>query len=783
MTGVVGRILAAAAACVALAAAGCGGSVLPGERSVILVTLDTTRADRIGVYGGPVPTPHLDRVAREGALFLQAASQVPLTLPAHSSMLTGQYPARHGVRHNGIYRLPESADTLTERLRAAGFETAAFVAAYVLNRGFGMEQGFDVYDDVAVNRFEGGRDQLFEAERTADEVNERVFAWLDGRPEGAGKYFLWVHYYDPHHPYEPPERDGRTLHGEGYDREISYVDHAFGDLLERLDRDGALEDSILVVVGDHGESLGQHDEKTHGIFIYEPAMHVPLFIRAPGLIPAGTEIDRPAELVDLAPTVLELLGLPAMDDAQGASLVARIEGADDGALELAHAESLMPRLEFGWSELYAVSDGRFKYIEAPTPELYDLVDDPGERVNLAPNDPERVAEMVALLTRWKSGNDAGGGSGGEAVREMSAEELARLQSLGYMQAGLADDDGGAGLRPDPKERIGELRALDDARDRLAEGRLEDALAGVDAILASNPHNHNARATRIAALLQLGRFREGEEEARAGLTLATTGAQASASVAQKTRGLLAGALRLQERFGDAEALYLEMNEVDPGDDGPIVDLARMYVEAGRPEDALARLGPILERSPRNGMALAARFQAEFALGRRDAMIETARRLADARAGDADTLIRVGDLLLREGDPGRAAVAFEVAQDQIDLSPDLLGKLGAARFEAGDLDGAEEVFQGLAALRPRDPRAVFFLGNVALARGDEAAARGHYDRAAGLDPRFTRGDVNLARWLASRDRVDDAREVVRRGLARAPGDARLRELAARLGANGG
>ena len=293
----------------AMLASGCSRTAPGSGRSLILVTLDTTRADRIGAFGGrAVPTPRLDAAAREGAAFEEAISQVPLTLPSHSTIFTGRYPASHGVRHNGIYRLRESETTLAKRLKSAGYATAAFVGAFVVNRGFGLEQGFDTYDDVGVDRFQGGRDQVFEAQRTADEVNARVFDWLDRR-KGSGPVFLWVHYYDPHEPYEPPEKAGRTLEGSGYDREISYVDACFGDLVDRLRAAGLYDRSVVVVAGDHGEGLGEHGERTHGLFLYDAALRVPLLIRAPGIVPAGARIGGPVELADVAPTVLDLLGL------------------------------------------------------------------------------------------------------------------------------------------------------------------------------------------------------------------------------------------------------------------------------------------------------------------------------------------------------------------------------------------------------------------------------------------------------------------------------------------
>lgn len=759
-----------------VALAGCDGPPPPSARSVILVTLDTTRADRVGAYGGStVPTPRLDSVAAGGVTFLDAFSQVPLTLPSHSSILTGRYPATHGVRHNGIFRLPEGEQTLAEQLAGEGFETAAFVAAYVLNRGYGTEQGFATYDDVPIDRFEGGRDQLFEAQRTADEVNARVFEWLDARAGRDDRVFLWVHYYDPHDPYEPPERDGRTLHGQGYDREISYLDHAFGDLLDRLRDDRLLERSILVVVGDHGESLGEHDERTHGIFLYDAVLRVPFLVRAPGLLPAGQRVGGPVELVDVAPTILDLLGMPGLDGADGRSLLPRVRGEEDGGSALAHAESLMSHIEFGWAELRAVHDGRFKYIEAPTPELYDVVADPGETANLAPNDPDRAGEMAALVATWRLATEQDSAPD-QAVRELTAEELARLQSLGYMQAGVATYDHGV-ERPDPKDRIAELRALDDARDALADGRLDEALAGVDAILDTNPGNHNARMTRIAVLIEFGRYAEAENEARAGLTLATTGADPQPAVARKLQRFVGATLRIQGRTDEAEEVYRTMIGEDPDDDLAPVDLARMLAESGRPREALDLLAPVTARSPRDGMALAARFTAEFALGRREDALETARNLADARSGDAAALRQAADLLLKDGDPARAAAAFEVAQEQIDLDPVLLGRLGSARIAAGDLDGAEEVFRTLDALRPGDPRAPYFLATIALRRGDEAAARRWVDATLARDARFTGGLVALGSWLRGQGRGADARAVLEDALARNPADvAARRELEA-------
>jgi arylsulfatase A-like enzyme/Tfp pilus assembly protein PilF len=748
-------------------AASCGPRVAPEERSVILVTLDTTRADRLGIYGhGGGLTPNLDRVGREGVVFEEAIAQVPLTLPSHASLFTGRYPSAHGVRHNGIYRLRESETTLAEHLGSLGFETAGFAAAYVMNRGFGAEQGFAVYDDVPGNRYEGGQDRLYAAQRTAEAVNERAIRWLSQVPAGK-RFFLWVHYYDPHDPYEPPESSGRALRGEGYDREISYMDSCFGDLLRALEADDRLDRSVLVVAGDHGESLGQHGEKTHGIFLYEPSVRVPLILRAPGLLPSGKRVTGPVELVDVAPTVLDWIGASPLPAAQGRSLRPRIDGTEDGRGALAHAESLMPRLEFGWSELRMVRDGRFKYVDAPREELYDLREDPGEERDLASFDAERAQEMGATLDAWvRRTTDATAEA--EAARPLDPDEEARLRSLGYL-GGDYFKSGGEGGRTDPKDGIAEIHRLDDARDLLAQGNAAGALAAVAEVLAANPKNHQARSTKVLALIELGRLAEAEEEALASLAAAETDAEASAVLAEKARGLLASVLLLAGRSAEAEAQYRRLLRDDPTNGSAAVDLARLLIDLGREEEATALIGDVLAREPANGMALAARFLVEWKAGRRDDAIATARALAEARAGDAPVLDRAGRLLLEEGDPARAAACFEVALEQSrTLDPGLLGRLGSARLASGDPKGAEAAFQAAASLAPRDPRPQHYLGVLRLERGDEAGARAAFAKASAADPRFHASLLHLGRWLGRQGRREEALRMLAEAEARRPGD---------------
>ena len=768
----------AAVLAVALCAAGCAKGRPPAERSVVVITMDTTRADRLGAYGGGGGlTPNLDRLAREGVVLEEAIAQVPLTLPSHSSMFTGRYPATHGVRHNGIYRLRDEETTLAERLRGAGWETAAFVSAYVLTRGFGNEQGFDLFDDVPVNRYEGGRDQVYEAERRALEVNERVAAWLASRPDPKRRFFLWVHYYDPHDPYDAPEVPDRRLPGEGYDREIAYMDAAIGDLLARLERDDLLDDTVVMALADHGESLGEHGERTHGIFLYEPVVHVPWIVRAPGLVEAGARVGGPVELVDLAPTVLALLGQSPLDAAQGRNLVPRLTGKEDGAGRVAHAESLEPRLEFGWSELRMARDSSFKFIQAPQPELYDLRTDRGERSNLAENDAERSQEMAGLVSAWEAAT-AEASPKADATRRLDPEEEAKLRSLGYL-GGDFFKTGGEGSRLDPKEGIKEVRRLEAARAKLSEGQAAEALAEIDAILDANPRNHIARSTRITALLEAGQGALAEEEALAALGAAETDDEASAVLRNQARGLLASVYQAEGKLAEAEQQYLRLLRDDPADGAAAADFARMLYQHGRYDEARRRVDAALAVDSGNGMVLATRFLLERRRGDTTAAFATAKKLADLRSGDLAALSEAATVLSEHGEHGRAAACLEVALDQRrDLDTRLLGRLGTERLAAGNAAGAKEAFRAASFLDPSDPRPHHYLGVLALQRGDEAEARASFGRALALDPGFSASPASLGRWLASKGRTDDAILAFEDAVRRNPRDRAAAEALAGL-----
>jgi arylsulfatase A-like enzyme/Flp pilus assembly protein TadD len=745
---------------------------------VIVVTLDTTRADRVGAYGGTaVPTPHLDRIAREGTLFEDASSVVPLTLPSHATLFTGRFPASHGARHNGFYRLRDAELTLAETLKAAGFSTAAFLGAYVLNRGFGLEQGFDLYVDIKDPGDRDPSDLLNEAQRTAGETNARLFEWLEVPPEG--RFFLWIHYFDPHAPYAPPEEAGRELHGVGYDREISYLDACFGDVLERLDSAGLLERSILVVVGDHGESLGEHREATHGVFLYEAAMHVPWMIRAPGLVPQGKRVSGPVSTADLTPTVLDLLGLPPLPGAQGESLVPRIEGRSTTGDEVVFAESTMPRIEFGWSELRMARDVRFKYVQAPREELYDLADDPHELRNLASVDVERTRRMAAAVEEWVNRTTAAAAP--SAQRSLSSEELERLRSLGYLAGDAIGREDGALAGLDPKDGMEYSIRVEEARLLRAAGELERAIPILEEVLHQDPTHSLAVGMLLKSYVEVERYEDAERAALAAIEAGKRASRMPSNFLRQNRLRLAALYHLQGRESEAASAYREALEGWVADDSVTSMSLQGLKTAVGPDVALQVFDGLLETDPDHPVALSGKMEIELARGDREAAMRTAQHVV--REGAASTLpggflVEAGRLLLDGGDPEGAADLFQVAIEKLGRQADLLGYLGTALLSSGRVDEARRSLEEASRLRPDDPRPHFYLGNIALLRNEEQQARAHYREALAHDPDWTEPLDNLALWLVSRGRSDEAATTLEEALERNPDDARARELLRRL-----
>lgn len=464
------------------AAVGCGPrppAAPPPRPNVLLVTIDTLRADRLGCYGrATAETPAIDGLAQGGLRFRHAYTPVPLTLPAHATMLTGLEPAAHGLLDNGMVADELGAPTLAERLSAAGYDTAAFIAAHVLNRVFGLDRGFAVYDDGPPEADDG--EGFFHGVADGRGRVDAALAWL--RRPRPGAFFLWVHLFDAHAPHVAPEGFGARF-ADVYDGEIAYVDTQVARLLRALDTMGVADRTLVVLTSDHGEALGEHGEQTHGILLHDATLHVPLVLRLPGRVPAGAVSDRVVGLADLAPTVLGLAGLPPNDRVHGVSLLA--EPKTERAL---WAASEYPARQFGWARLRALRAGGLKYVEAPRPELYDLARDPGELRNLAGERPDEAARWRVRLREVERTLAAQGT--GRAPAEPDAETRERLAALGYGAVAVEAPAAAAGL-VDPKDRVAEIGLIERAFDALQRGDAASARALFEDAVGRFPGSRSA----------------------------------------------------------------------------------------------------------------------------------------------------------------------------------------------------------------------------------------------------------------------------------------------------
>jgi len=640
-----------------------------GRRSVVVVTVDTLRADRVGCYGAAgATTPTLDRLAREGVRFERVTSPAPLTVPAHASLFTGRVPRRHGARDNARFVLPSGVPTLAERLAADGWSTAAAVGSFVLDRGAGLARGFADYDDdVRV----GAPEEFAWEERSATAVTDAAVARLaELRPP----FFLWVHYYDPHAPYVPPEPHRGRHAGRPYDGEVAYVDAELDRLLAAVRR--VAPDAWIAVVGDHGESLGEHGEATHGLFLYEATQRVPWILAGAGA-PRGRVVRTRVGLVDVAPTLLDLLGRPALADTDGRSLAKAVLGGSEPDGSAYEMETLYPWLSYGWAPLHALVADERKYVEAPRPELYDLREDPGERRDLARERPDRVAPLARDLARRLAEDTV---EGARSQGPEAAERRRRLESLGYVAGGAASPTGDESV--DPKDGVAWLADLDRARARSADGDPAGCADALRPLLARNPDN-------VPALLTLAACRLASGDARGALAAADA-AERVAPDDDLAAFHRANALAALAASGDVDpAVVTEAYEravaLHPRRPATWLRYAAFASGTRGPEAALA----ILDRADRAGVVGpdldVARAVDLLRIGRAEPAEAAFRRALSRNPADVATLEALARLRLKAGD---AAGAIPYLRPLLEATGrwDVARELGLALAATGDRDGA-------------------------------------------------------------------------------------------------
>ncbi len=638
--------------------------------SVALVIVDTLRADHLGCYGSATPTPNLDQLARDGSIFLDATAHSPLTLPSHASILTGTTPLYHGIKDNGRYELLKKFETLAEMLKERGYKTAAFVGAYPVHSRFGLNQGFDIYDDSQLRA---------RGEKEADEVVTTARDWLEQRKEGP--FFLWVHIFDPHSPYEPPESLGKE-YPESYGGEVAYVD----DVLERLF--SALGKNVLTVfTSDHGEGLGEHGEDNHALFIYDSTLRVPLILEGPG-VPRGAIFKEQARSIDIVPTILDLVGLRELCDAcQGTSLVPLMQGGDFAPV-MSYAETFFPRLNLGWSELRSVRREGWKYITAPEPELYDLNADPKELENLAESEPHKPQEFARALAAIEERDTGPIEVSGTAPDQKT---VGLLRSLGYVSSDKSPTE--EGPLPDPKSRIGLWQSFIRGVEHSDARRFDDAIRELEAVLKEDSGMLAARGSLSEAYFNHGDYEAAAAQCRQYL-------ESDPNDFQSTYLLAESDLRLGY-VHQAVKGFEDAARLDPTSAGPLARLANLYLREGKDAKARELIASGLERDVHDAVALFVHGKLLMKEGKRDEAEKAFRDSLVANPREAAVRLQLANLLLEEKRAAEAESILAKSVAQEPNNPLLHFAMGRAQAFSGHDEKTAQSFQRSLDLNPNQP----------------------------------------------------------------------------------
>ncbi len=713
--------------------------------NVLVVTIDTLRADRLGVYGySRIQTPNLDRLASSGVLFENAVAQAPLTPPSHASIFTGTYPTVHQVRDTGSSVLDSSHLTLAEILQQRGWETAAFIGAAVLGRVFGLDQGFRTYDDQ-INQ-DSSPDKTLRIglavsrspSRRAGEVVDRALEWLRDRSR-EGPYFLWVHVFDPHTPYDPPS-PFKEMYESPYDGEIAYVDRELGRLLDTVRKGADANSTLIAVLSDHGESLGEHGEYTHGVFLYESTLHIPWIMVGPE-IPGGVRVSQQARTIDLVPTLLNLLGIDIPSVCQGVSLVPAFSGKRTGST-YSYSETLHPKIHMGWAELRAIRSNRWKYIRAPRSELYDLENDPAESENVISRHPA-IARRLENQLREITSFGVPGMPEQVQLTGVDEETEARLRSLGYVSAGTTAPIGLTGEGVDPKDRVHVLQLLEEAtttakqvspleRIRLLEEALkedpgssllfqvlgekyeetdrdDDALRLFQRAVQQDVPAKGKIYARMAILYgQKGRLKESIDAFEKAVAIDPTDLE--------TQNRLAGAYLLNQQFDQAERIASGVLVLNEADAQAHTTLGWIAMQRGRDAEARQHFAEALHSDPDFleaylNLGMLHKRLGETAQARE--AFETFLSKASGKQEYEESVLKVRKELA-SATPDKKSGDGAVAPS----SEEWLLK-GTALIESGELDQALELFNLQKQLDPLDPRAYFYSGMV-LSRSNNLTA---------------------------------------------------------------
>lgn len=655
---------------------------VPDRTPVLLIIVDTVRADRLGCYGARrVRTPAMDALAAQGVRFDRALAEVPTTPPSHAVILTGTYPMYNGVRGFISGPLPKGVGVLAEAFQRHGYDTAAFVSSAVLESSWGFNRGFQEYDDrFNVRQVETSNPAAIE--RRAEETVGRLLAWFQARPTGgtgARPFFVWLHLYDPHARYDPPEPFRTQYAGHLYDGEIAYADSQLARLFEYLRNNRLYDRTLIALLSDHGESLGEHGEDEHGFFIYNSTLHVPLIFKLPSGMGTPHVVRRLVGIIDVAPTLLDLLHLqdPLSRQFQGMSLASDILGKGAGRERPVYAETYYPRDSFGWSELYGISTAQFKYIQAPRPELYDLLKDPQELHNVYAERRSLAAalreQLIGIERRYTSTQPAA------TAPPLPPETVEKLKSLGYIAYSGAAQPAAAGPLPDPKDHLKVFKAVMRAHALNEAGRYEESNQALEPLATEEPRLFVIPFLKAENLSQTHRWHE------------------------------------------AEKSYLDSLKLNPTFDRALMGLARAYMVKGETEKARPLLELVIHQSPRDIFAIHALGRIARLEGKNEEAYRYLLKAAEAKPSIAifqqELGITLVDLKRFQEALGPLSRAEKLGQED----PRLEHYLGTALANVGRFKEAVDHYQKALKMKPDLLQARLSLAFAYLNLGDGQSAR--------------------------------------------------------------
>lgn len=692
--------------------------------NVILFTLDTLRADHLPCYGySRVSTPRIDALARKGVLFEQATASSPLTLPSHCSILTGMYPTYHGVRINGNTALNEEQLTLAEVFSAQGYQCGAFIGAFVLDGRWGLKQGFQHYNDQ-FNLKEHKHLDLGAIQRPGNEVMDVALAWLENQKDKP--FFAWIHLYDPHTPYAPPEPYFSEYGPLGlaglYDGEIAFMDAQIGRCLDWLEKNALDESTIIVLVGDHGEGLGNHGEGTHGYYIYDYAVHVPLIIVTPFENLQDVRVSSQVQVIDIFPTLLDMVPDALPVETQGRSLLPLMFRPQKGEDRVAYAESMSPNLQFGWSSLHSLRTTQYKFINTPIAELYDLTQDPEEQTNIINRHPSIAREMKNQLDLLMEETSRGAPEPQSA--NLDRETMEKLTALGYVGAPVAarKATGESGPLADPKDKFLVFQAVIDAGALVLDEKYDEAAGIIESALQDEPMMPQALLILASCYVELGR----PEEAKAKLDL--------------------------------------LLRDDPENISALISMANILLEERKDDDVIALCNQALFLDERNSQAhtllgeiYLGRLEYAKALPHLEKAVEIQPKLTRSR-------LTLGACLLGSGQYEQAERMLDQVVQEAPKYPLAHFNLGLLYEETGRLEQARAAYNEEVSNYPAEFKARFNLGKILFKLGDRPGSLNQMQEVVKLTPKLAEGHLMLARGLLYENvPLDEVQAEVEEGLA--------------------